>query len=385
MPQRVGGSDGSLTWMEPDSNGRCRLKVDAQGPLWVRYEVDLLEVPVLSARSAGELSAPPRLVQPTVARKDLPSEVRHWIEQQQRCALPTWERALAVQEFVQKKYAYDLAFMSRPEVQHCLAHLAAARGNHHLRLLHASGGPEILGRGSCYEINVMVVELLRQLGVPCMVATGWLLNEGVAEWPDHLFALVVLPSSDGECLMPLDAATNSRGLRTGVWEPARERYDGDPGLPPRPQIPEVPGPWSRTGVSSRAAASDPGAEAARLIDDERQRIKQDELILCRIIRLICEVKGTAAPEELCHVETSESEPSDNRVAQLRLLAGRLLGQPELVGPLVAHVRSEFQLLPELTPAIQELVRLAVLQVRTLPVYQIWPSDREAPPKGAGQR
>ena len=44
--------------------------------------------------------------------------------------------------------------------------LRDGKGNHHLSLLHASADGEVLGRGVCYELNILIAELLRHLMVP---------------------------------------------------------------------------------------------------------------------------------------------------------------------------------------------------------------------------
>ena len=54
-----------------------------------------------------------------------------------------------------------------------------------------------LGRGVCYELNVLHCELLRRVGVPAAVAVGWTLGDGALLEPDHLWAMALLPSPDG--------------------------------------------------------------------------------------------------------------------------------------------------------------------------------------------
>src|SRR5205085_439396 len=131
------------------------------------YRVELLEAPPM-AGGAGRVQGLPRLRRPTTERSELPAEARRWLERIEAAALPDWERAVAARDFVQRHYVYDEHFLDRPEVRARLTRLEPGRGQHHLRLLHASQAPGVLGRGICYELNLQLVELLRHLQVPAM-------------------------------------------------------------------------------------------------------------------------------------------------------------------------------------------------------------------------
>jgi hypothetical protein len=105
-----------------------------------------------------------------------------------------------------------------------LREVTRGRANVHVAALHAGGDGRHLGRGVCYELNVLLCELLRRLEVPAAIATGWTFSGGALAEPDHLWAMALLPSPEGPRWLPLDAATTRAG------RPLQ--------LPRRP-----PGPW----------------------------------------------------------------------------------------------------------------------------------------------
>ncbi len=219
-----------------DVHGQIVLEILSAAPVAVRYQIDLLEVPEIGAAPGIERPrVDGRLLAPTLAPRRLPREVRAWLAGQ-RAQRPAWEKAVAVADFVKSRYLYDDGFLERPEVRAARARLRLG-SNHHLELMHAAGDDRWLGRGVCYELNLMVVELLRHLRVPAMAATGWVLDEGRLIDADHLFALAVVGSAAGPVLLPLDASAGSRG-------PFR--------LPRRTRAPEVPAPsgsWRAWGWS----------------------------------------------------------------------------------------------------------------------------------------
>jgi hypothetical protein len=356
VPRASGDGEGSLELLPRDRLGGQRAQVHGDEPVAVGYEVELLEAPQLTRAQASLAGATPALTVPTVERRRLPGAARRWLDQKQEQALPDWELALDAQAFVQRHYRYDRAFRQREDVRRAFEQLRPGRGNHHLELLHASndGGPE-LGRGICYELNVMIVELLRHLGVPALVGAGWLLDEGVVDRPDHLFALALLPSPAGPCLLPLEAAMGADGpIRPLARRVSSERAVG---LPPRPAVPPVPGPWS----APPAAVTDP--ESVRRA--EAQRTASEEQLLRRAIRLCAHVRGEPEPEGLDAVGEGS----------LRLLAEKALGDPALLGPLLTALRQEGSVQTALTAPLQELVRLGLLQLRSVPSFQVWPADR----------
>lgn len=166
----------------------------------VRYQAELGEPPRSRRRGQG----PPEWTEPTLDPTLLPALVRRFLEQP---AGDDRELVDSVREFVRQHYLYDESYLLRPEVRQALRDLGPGRGHHHLQALHAGSDSHFLGRGICYELNLMVVELLRHLKVPALVATAWILDAGWLDRPDHLVALALF--EDGP--VPVDAATDSRG------------------------------------------------------------------------------------------------------------------------------------------------------------------------------
>jgi transglutaminase-like putative cysteine protease len=396
-PQVVDGPQGALEPLS-DPPDRPRVLVRHTAPVTVRYEVELLEPPVLTAREA-RIDAPPLTV-PTLSRAQLPWRVRRWIDQLEREHRTPWEAAIAAQAFVQRFYRYDERFKDRPEVRRRRAALPRGAGNHCLALLHASSDGDVLGRGICYELNVMVVELLRHLGIPSLVATGWVLDEGRIDRPDHLFALALVSSPTGRGVLPLDAAVGDHGPRRplGGWdqtgaaglephptgphrvpgiEPARVpgiEPTRVPGIEPsRPPVPGFAGPWSIAPAGK--VRDDLEDHLASLRAAERVRLEEDAVVLERAIRLICAVQDVEEPSILEALRAPGVVPAD-RVFRLRLEAERLLRDPERVGTLVRLLRGEFQQMMAVPPEVQELVKLGLARVVTAPVYQARPVAEE---------
>lgn len=175
------------------------------------------EVSLLAAPEPNDLAGPrtePAL--PSVAPGDFPKLLRAWIQDQTH--QPAWVKALGAERFIREHYTYDLDFSSHPGVQKARTKLKQGRGNHHITLLHASGDGQTLGRGVCYELNALLVEVLRHLGVASWVATGWTLNGGWASRPSHLFALALLPVPGGVRVVPLEASTSEGSPRAPLTD-----------------------------------------------------------------------------------------------------------------------------------------------------------------------
>lgn len=208
---RVSGRAGtSATLKGPDAQGGWTVKVEGQTPVNVSYQVRLGNPP---RPTAGRPSADPGLVEPTVPLAGLPPEVREWVARTAADPRPDWEKALAAQEFVRRRYRYDEEYLLRPDARRAQAGLVSGQGNHHLEILHAGRQESSLGAGICYELNVMVLELLRHLGIPSLLATCWVFDLGRVDRPDHLIALALVTGAEGDCLLPLDAAADSLGPR----------------------------------------------------------------------------------------------------------------------------------------------------------------------------
>lgn len=238
-----------------------------------------------------------------------------------------------------------------------------------------------MGRGICYELNILVVELLRHLGVPALVATCWVLEDGAADRPDHLIALALLDSSDGPCLVPLEASTGPQGARHPLGA-RRSPHQGTAtwGLNQRPGIPSVPGLWSGAQVANlpEEASLDQRLEAMR--GAEHQRLLVERRLLLRAITLVSTIEGKAPVTQIdgMPVETEEM-PFEERIERLRQVATEQLRREELVESLLAVMRGEYSDgLPRLDELLLELIRRGLIQVRQAPTHQLWPADQKGP-------
>ncbi|MFO0576742.1 MAG: hypothetical protein U1A78_22290 [Polyangia bacterium] len=415
-PRVLDGPSERLDLLGPQFDGVFCLRVHGDRPLRLRYEVELLEVPALT-QQREYLQAPPGLLLPTLPLKQLADEVQAFVQERRRLRAPAWEQAVAVQSFVQWRYAYDLGFRDRPEVKARAARLRPGKGNHHLELLHASADETYLGRGSCFELNMLVVELLRHLAVPAVLAGGWALDLGFLDRPDHLYALAVLYSSSGPCLMPLDATRGPQGPRRllpGIGEPApligsasgsttgagpgQAAAGGSvamPALGSAPPVPPVPGPWSADEVlpnpgnpSDRApdGTEHPAqgmAEAMAVLSaaESRHLLRDAELSL-RALQLVSRRTGRPLPEEVALLQSQPALPPPERAARLRTALELVLGDSEQAAALLWVLRVGEPQVTALTPALEALAALGVLEVRAVPQFQVQPAPDPAPaPEG----
>jgi hypothetical protein len=216
----------------------------------VDYRVTLGEVPAFADEDGAADGLPAELFAPTAPDGELPPEAHDLLARLAAAEVGPVSRALEVRDFVRTNYRYDPSYLEDGELARWLERLTRGRQNVHLALLHASRDGRSLGGGVCYELNVLVCELLRRTGVPAAVATGWLLDEGALSEPDHLWAMALLPTTAGPRWRALDAASTQSGrpLRVprrpaGAWrvgEAARLRPPAAPDLEARRARPQAP-------------------------------------------------------------------------------------------------------------------------------------------------
>ena len=382
LPQVVEGETNALDLRGVEVGQQMvTLRIRGSRALVIRYEVELFRAPVLTNDEALQRDFAV-LGRCTLTRGELPTGVSSWLESRRRSGGTPWEHAVAVQQFVSSRYVYDEDFMDRPEVGQELQRLVPGLGNHHLQILHAAAGGGALGRGICYELNTLVVELLRHLGVPAMVATGWVLDRGVVDRPDHLFALALLGSAEGDCFVPLDAATGPQGpLRPLADHRSGRGHSAVPwGLAPRPGVPAVPGPWSSAPVANLPEAGSLEARLAAHREAERQRLEQEMAHLIRLIRLVCAVERLHPPPTLdAYSSPCEGRELESRVAKLESYAEQLLAAPGLVEAMLSIMRGELDIALHQVPSqVQELARRGLVQIQQVPSHRIWPSDQRGP-------
>lgn len=331
--------------------------VQAQQTLQVRFQVEMLEPP---RPLEGEAAVPSAWRQPTL--QHLPSEAEAFVRSQQ--GRNTWEKALAAQEFMQTHYAYDPRFAEHPQASKVLSRPHHGRGHHQLEVLHAGRSAEWLGAGICYELNAMLCELLRHMGVPSLLGNGWVLDEGFLEQPDHVFALAVLHSLEGPCLLPLDGTSSTRG-------PMRQLKRRQPPANPiaGARLPAPPGGiWSATGTLRPIDTHELiRAQESELLETELRHYRQAVEMVLRRQRL------QASPE----IQQALRSLSPAGLPVLQNALREMLGA-EVAGALLRLLAGDFKNLISLPPPVAELVRLELAQVRTLPILQVLPIDPRDP-------
>jgi len=361
-PQAVDGTPIEAEPTEPW--GTQRVFVPGSTPVEVHFTVELLEAPPLTAGQALT-GLPTDLLQPVLARRDLPHPaLRRWLEREATIPRSPWERALSVQSFVRANYRHDEGFLDDPQVHQALAALRPGVGYHHLELLHASHDDEHLGRGICYELNSLVVELLRHLRVPALVASGWIFDLGVVDRPDHLFAVVITPTAAGPCLMPIDGSSGAHGPMP-ILPHHRDAPSTFPTSTPAPT--PIDSPWSFPDVRT----TDVNANIDALRAAEELRLRREAALLFDAIALISRVHGQPLPDPILALRTdAPSIPADALAARLRQLVTSLLGDPDLVQPMLRLLRGDLHRVNDLEPPVQELVRRGYARVQTVAVYAV---------------
>lgn len=368
--------DTRIELLDDDGHGgRLLVCLHGRRPAVVRYSVDLYEPPPVTAAGA-DWAGLPRVPAPTVAASELPGEIRRWLDRCRRDRLEPWRLAFLAQELVQRRYLYDLHFMDRAEVQAARASLRAGRGNHHLHLLHASGDDAYLGRGVCYELNILVVELLRHLGVAAYPVTSWVLSKGVLSRPQHLFALAVVPTAQGPCAIPLDAATSPRGAVRELAPRAEEQRDIAPGS--AAGLPRVPS-------MERLSGWDPVADGADWLEAaELDRVVGEVQALAQALPHIHRICGGSVPARLVDrdmiAELDDLAAAQAVLRELTAAATATLGDPALTAALVAVMCGDFDNVSSIPPRVRALVSMGLVSVRGVPGYNVIPVWSGASPE-----
>ena len=334
-----------------------RLLRRTDGSIWAQlprrvelsYVVELLDPPVLTDDEDPIGWDSPRLQKPTTSRRAMPAEVQRFLATLPTDA-PMWERALAVEAFVRARYAYDANFMAHHAVQRAAAQLPGESTNHHLTLLHASADDQVLGRGICYELNVLIVELLRHADIPAFPSSGWVLDRGVAERPDHLFALAIVPSLSGPTLLPLEGACTESG------EPIRPMAT----RPPPTHAPSIATPGGAWNPNSTTSAHPEGGL-------ERLRIAGRHQLLVEAIHYL---RGEGSAGEGAHVAQLSAEPTEEACRELTAIGIELLGSAELFAALMSVLCEPELDGRALSPELHELVDRGLITIRTVPRYRI---------------
>lgn len=220
--------------------GETRVALEADSRVSLR--IALSAAPSLEGALPASLDA----TRSIVPDGDLPNEV-HELVQSLAELDDVVVKSFAARDFVRDRYRYDPTYLEDPSVGNFLARLTRGRANEHVAALHSSADSTHLGAGVCYELNTLLCEILRRLGVPAGLATGWVLSDGALSEPDHLWAVAFLRDPRGAPIwLPLDASVTRAGrpLRVpkrppGRFRPPRER-EVKPSPVPRWEADEAP-------------------------------------------------------------------------------------------------------------------------------------------------
>ncbi|MCB9637446.1 MAG: hypothetical protein H6727_00895 [Myxococcales bacterium] len=197
---------------QEDPSGAVVLQFKAPRTVDVRYHVDLFAPPSILPHESIQIHKD--YMQPTMLRSDLPEAIQGFLTQLEGTSSTQEEKARRIEEMVRKRYRYDMYYAQKASVQEARSLLPLhprTPQNHSIALLHAGKQGSILGAGVCHGLNILIAELLRQVGIPSAVATCWVFDEGYLSRPDHLIALALLPSAEGTTYLPLDGAVNAQG------------------------------------------------------------------------------------------------------------------------------------------------------------------------------
>lgn len=216
-------------------------------PTEVRYTVELGEAPRFGEVDPPSIAA---LLAPTAPDRLLPPECHDLIDA--LALAPPLARVAGIVGFIRANYRYDPRYLEDPAHARHLRRATRGSANVHLAALHADADARHLGAGVCYELNALACELLRRVGIPAAIATGWTFDRGQVDEPDHMWAMALLTAADGPRWLPVDASTtiDGRPLHVGSrpaspWQPRAPKQDRPPpvsmALPkPRGEVAAIP-------------------------------------------------------------------------------------------------------------------------------------------------
>ena len=364
-PRALDGKEDRLGPVKRRSDRGYEITVKGGSPVQVEFEIQLQTVPDLDEGPTGTQKLAPELSRPTMAWEDLPGEVQKWIENQRFNNLNDSEQALAVAAFVQSRYCYDKFFNDTPQAKRCRLGLRPGQGNHHLELLHACGDQRYLGRGVCFELNSMVVEILRHLGLPSAVATGWTFEKKNVTDPDHLFAVAFVKSPYGICPLPLEAATGEGGREMEFPEKTgTSSFDIDRGAA---DVPENSGAWNAPIIDNIPEEVDVKEMITEVRETTSKELRERATILSKAIQLACNNLGKKKPNNLRDLTQS---PTPKLVREMRKHLEDLLKDNQMAANLLGLLRGEFRNVHKLPKAIHKLEQLGLAEIETVPHYRV---------------
>ena len=366
QPKVLSGNPRCLGEVSRRTDGGYEIKVTGGSQLYVEYEVELLRPPDLDQESRNALN--PTLCRPTATVDSLPEEVQNWIADIRRQNLTQLAMAMEAAKFVQLRYCYDYHFKKSAKAQRKLSQLKPGRGNHHLEVMHAASDGRYLGRGVCMELNMMVVELIRHLGVPAVVATGWMFKGINVTDPSHLYAVAILSMGGKVYPMPLEAAT---GERTRNLAEPRESMGGRNVIERNaPPVPNIAGAWSVDSLHNGASSADIGG-ASRFSAELNANVSKGQRIraknLARAINLVCKKLKRRPPA--AKVKKLLANPANHKLEEE--LLGKLegyLGNKNAAAYLLALLRGEYNSVPKLPREIHQLAKKGIVRIESVQFF-----------------
>jgi hypothetical protein len=291
-----------VQWIEVDAGER--------DTALVRYRARLYERPEPGPAPGGHLT------EPTSSPAALPSPLRARINDIATLRSP-WTQVGAVLDFVRQHYRYDLT--AHFEMIDGLLGGAARRGagNFILTAIHdVSADDEHLGRGACFELNTLVVELLRQINIPCMLVSAWVLDGALLEAPDHAFVLAFLPHGQGFVPVPVDAAA-ARGDPSFATNTA-----------PTAAAPEAFRAWEQQVKRGEMITLDP-------IELEQKQIAGQQRALQQTLELYCQHFRVTTPASLRRIASRPELDPRARMTATRAAAA-ILARDKRYGDLLRY-------------------------------------------------
>ena len=214
----------------------------------------------------------------------------------------------------------------------------------------------------------MVVELLRHLGVPAVVATGWTFHELNVTDPSHLFAVALL-SMDGKVYpMPLEAATGEGGRNLA---PPNSSMGGRNVIErTAPKVPKIAGAWSVNTLKNAPSSVDLG-DASKFSAEMSSNVSKGQSAraqnLSRAIKLVCQKLKWRPPAAM--LKKLEANPANHKLEQelLDKLKG-YLGNEKAAAYLLALLRGEYNNVPELSREIYQLAKKGIVRIETVQYF-----------------
>ncbi len=317
-----------------------QIQINAPSIATIRYTLDLYSPAPIA--SQGSIHPNKHYLQPTTRREDLPPALQDFLSDLQSSDLSALEKARRIEQLVRKRYLYEMQYAKRPAVRAARERIHQDRRplqNDALILLHAGQHGAYWGVGVCHGLNLLIAEMLRQVGIPSAIATCWVLDQGFLSRPDHLIALALLPTDGGLTALPLDGAVNHQD---------RVLHSASP--PPPKKVPDLP------------RLPPPNTQSAALIE----QIALYQQLLAHL----------QTPPPLPSLEELDFNALQRQFQAVRQHLLDALGSKHLLHRLLAILDAGELRTEHLDPTLQTLLDRGLIQAEQHTTWQIRPRDRD---------